>query len=91
MAKARPKIFVVEYEAEFIGRKNWSGTMSISGTEDTSEEQIMKQAKSQIRTVLINRFKLKVHPADGGTFLRTSDRITKELEDGTYDPAETEK
>jgi len=91
MAKARPKIFIVEYEAEFIGRKNWSGTMSISGTEDTSEEQIMKQAKSQIRTVLINRFKLKVNPADQGTFLKTSDRITKELEDGTYDPAETEK
>lgn len=91
MAKARPKIFIVEYEAEFVGRKNWSGTMSISATEDTSKEKIMKQAKSQIRTVLINRFKLKVNPADEGTFLKTSDRINKELEDGTYDPAETEE
>ena len=86
----KPKVFIINYEAEFKGRQKWNGSVSVSATDETPDEVIEKRARHQISTILKNRFNLKLSKIDDGAYIRTSDRITKQLEDGTYDPAETE-
>lgn len=86
----KPKVFIVTYNAEFKGRQKWKGNVSVSATDDTPKEVVEKRARHQISTILKNRFNLIIDDIPDGAYIRTSDRITKQLEDGTYDPAESE-
>ena len=86
----KPKVFIIGYKAEFKGRQKWDGSVSVSATDDTPADVIEKRARHQISTILKNRFNLIIDDVGGGAYIRTSDRITKQLEDGTYDPAESE-
>ena len=86
----KPKLFIVRYNAEFKGRQKWEGNVTVSATDATPPDVVEKRARHQISTILKNRFTLIVDDVDDGSYIHNSDRITKELEDGTYDPAETE-
>lgn len=87
--KGRAQVFLVTYKAVFVGSDTWHGTVSVSGTDDESSASIEKKARNQIHSILRNRFKLTVDEMPEGTYLKTSDRITAELENGTYDPTES--
>lgn len=87
----KDKLFIVNYNAEFKGRQKWKGSVTVSATDETPPEVVEKRARHQISTILKNRFNLIVDDVDDGAYIHNSDRISKELEDGSYDPAETEE
>lgn len=86
----KDKVFIVKYNAEFKGRQKWEGSVTVSATDQTPADVVEKRARHQISTILKNRFNLIVQDIPDGAYIRTSDRITKELQNGTYDPAESE-
>jgi hypothetical protein len=88
--KGKAQVFLVTYKAVFVGNDTWHGTVSVSGTDEESPKSIEKKARNQIHSILRNRFKLTVDEMPKGTYFKTSDRITAELENGTYVPPESE-
>lgn len=86
----KPKVFILNYNAEFKGRQKWKGSVSVSATDETPKDVVLKRARHQISTILKNRFNLIIDDVPEGAYIHTSDRIDNQLENGTYDPAESE-